>query len=123
MALNKSAWKIVDLGSINASTESELTSSEVVDLTTTVQFAVSIRCNYSNNASIAPRLSLYAANSNWATPDSDPYAYFDNEIAINTSKKITVPVCPDAKYIRATVTNRDSKNLSAVEVYAIQGIL
>lgn len=123
MALNKSAWKIVDLASINASTESALTSSSVLDLTTTVQFATSIRCDYSTNASQPARLRLYAANYNWSDVDTNPYAYFDNEISINTSRKITVPVCPDAKYIKATVENRDSKNISTVEVYVSQGIL
>ena len=121
MALNKSTWQILSLSSLNASTESSLTSCSTIDLSSTIQLALTIEAEYASNASHPVQLRIYTAQSDWSGADTSPYGYFDNELAAGSTARVTVPICPDPKYMRCTVLNQDDKSVSNVKVYATQG--
>ena len=121
MALNKSTWQILSLSSLNASTESSLTSCSTIDLSSTIQLALTIEAEYASNASHPVQLRIYTAQSDWSGADTSPYGYFDNELATGSTARVTVPICPDPKYMRCTVLNQDDKAVSNVKVYATQG--
>jgi len=121
MALNKSTWLIFSLDSLNASTESSLDDCSTVDLSSTIQLALTVESKYASNASHPVQLRIYTAQHNWSAVDTAPYGYFDNELDRGSTSRITVPICPDPKYLRVTVLNQDDKNVSNVKVYATQG--
>ena len=121
MALNKSTWQILTLSSLNASTESSLTSCSTIDLSSTIQLALTVEAEYASNASHPVQLRIYTAQSDWNDVDTSPYGYFDNELAAGSVARMTVPICPDPKYMRVTVLNQDDKAVSNVKVYATQG--
>ena len=121
MALNKSTWLILSLDSLNASTESSLNDCSTVDLSSTIQLALTVESKYASNASHPVQLRIYTAQYNWSAIDTAPYGYFDNELAPGSTARLTVPICPDPKYMRVTVLNQDDKNVSTVKVYATQG--
>ena len=121
MALNKSTWQILSLSSLNASTESSLSSCSTIDLSSTIQLALTVESEYASNASHPVQLRIYTAQSDWSGADTSPYGYFDNELATGSTARVTVPICPDPKYMRCTVLNQDDKSVSNVKVYATQG--
>jgi len=121
MALNKSTWQILTLSSLNASTESSLTSCSTIDLSSTIQLALTVEAEYASNASHPVQLRIYTAQGDWNDVDTSPYGYFDNELAPGSVARVTVPICPDPKYMRVTVLNQDDKAVSNVKVYATQG--
>lgn len=121
MGLNKTVWTVLTANVVNASSESALSLSGSIDLESTVQLAISIENFYATNASYSARLNLYASSDNTSDWDTNAFGYFDNELGANTTKQITVPICPDPRYLKISVTNQDSKNISAIKVVATQG--
>lgn len=123
MTFNKTVWTALSLDSIGIITESDLSSCTAINLSSTVQLSVTV-CNSYNESNVsAARLRLYASHNN-ATWDTDPYAYYDNEFDLNTSKRITVPVSPDPAYLKATVENQNlTGNISSIEVIVTQGYI
>ena len=121
MALNKSTWQILSLSSLDAYAESSLDDCSTIDLSSTIQLALTVEAQYASNASHPVQLRIYTAQSDWSNVDTVPYGYFDNELALGATARATVPICPDPKYMRVTVLNQDDKAVSNVKVYATQG--
>lgn len=122
--MNKTAWEILSLSTLATETESGLASCSTIDLTQTVQLAISISNMYNESNVSAARLRLYTSHDNTSTWDSDPYAVFDSAFESNTTQHITVPISPEPWYIKATVENRNlTGNFSSISVIAIQGTI
>jgi hypothetical protein len=120
MTLNKSAWTILNLSYVPTSQESLLSNCSTIDLGTTVQLSITVSNVYSVDNSSAARVKLYTSNNN-LTWDTDAYATFDNAFTANTSKRTTVPVCPDPRYMKASVYNQNAAgNISAVLIICTQ---
>ena len=123
MTFNKTVWTALSLDSIAIITESDLSSCTAINLSSTVQLSITVSNVYNISNNSAARLRLYASHDN-NTWDTDPYAYYDNEFDLNTSKRITVPVSPDPAYMKATVENQNvTGNISSIEVIVTQGYI
>ena len=120
MALNNSEWEILNLSFIPISTESALSACNAIDLSDSVQLALTISNEYNVSNESATRVNLYTSYNN-ATWDTDPYATFDNDFTASSTIQTTVPICPDPRYMKVRIHNQNTTgNISSVSVYCSQ---
>jgi len=98
---------------ISAGLSSVMGSSYALDLTTAIQFAVTMQCSGPANASGPITCNIWTSvdNSNY---DTVAYATFNmSMLSAGGAHRFTVPIMPDAKYFKTTVTNSMTSGLTA----------
>ena len=90
---------------ISAGQSSILGSSYSLDLTGAVQFAVTMQCSGPAKASGTLTCNIFTSVDN-STYDTTAYAKFNlTMLSAGGDHRFTVPLMPDAKYYKATITN------------------
>ena len=98
---------------ISAGLSSVMGSSYALDLTTAIQCAVTFQCSGPLKASGPITCNIWTSvdDSNY---DTVAYATFNmNMLSAGGDHRFTVPIMPDAKYFKATVTNSMTSGLTA----------
>jgi len=107
---------------ISAGLSSVMASSYALDLTTAVQFAITIQCSGPVKASGPITCNIWTSvdNSNY---DTATYATFNmNMLSAGGDHRFTVPIMPDAKYFKTTVTNSMTSGMTAELVSVISTV-
>jgi len=110
----KDVKEILADASLAESATTALADCTVLNLAGVKTLALSVRCTYADGSSTGITVNLYTSidNSVW---DTDVLTSFEPSFTTNTTVQKTVFIDPDAKYLKARVTNKD-------DTYAVTNI-
>lgn len=118
MSLNNTEITVLNMSYIGTNTTSPLTSCTAINLAATVQLALTVSNIYGATNTSAARVRLYTSDDG-TTYDSSPYATFDNSFKVSSTERVTVPVCPDPRWMKVSVYNQcGTANISTVKIIA-----